>query len=97
MTTPRPTKESFSAPELAFLQTKLLDYNAMIESLGGTGTRGLRGVKGQKKGWVLNHIYPGFLSQFHPDEIDGPSLQSVQTVSGYVSFPICLLMSSTRN
>lgn len=50
-----------------------------------------RPKKGDKKDWVLENVYPKFLTNFNSAGPDGPNLDSLSTVSDYcMSFSIKL-------
>lgn len=83
----RPPQGAFSSDEKMFLKSFLLQYSAMIEELGGTGPKGIGGVKGNKKDWILKHVYPPYVKRFDSDGDGGPNLQSLEIV--------CFLFSST--
>lgn len=84
--TPQPERheqEKFSKEETNLLKSYLPSYEILCQQLRkkASGPRGTGLVKGQKKAWILSHVFPEYVKQFSSDQKDGPQLQSLQTVS----------------
>ena len=65
----------FSKEEKKFLNAFLPVYLGIFYSPSGD-----RPKKGDKKDWVLENVYPKFLTEFKSDGPDGPNLNSLSTV-----------------
>lgn len=80
--TPQPSQGRFDKEQTAFLKQFSADYTQYYESLSkvGSGIRGIRGTKGDKSNWVLQNVYPKFITRFNSGGPDGPNLPSLQKV-----------------
>ncbi len=78
-----PEQGRFSKDEINFLGTYLSAYEALCHQLAekATGPNGKESIKGLKKDWVLENVFPTFVKEFSSDQTGGPQLQSLQTVS----------------
>lgn len=85
LVTPRPHQGWFNKEQTAFLKQFHTDYTQYYESLSkvGSGIRGIRGTKGDKSTWVLQNVYPKFVT--------GPNLESLKGVSS-MCFKCCILI-----
>ena len=77
VTPPCPDQEVFSSEEKAFLRSHLDAYCTLP---AGNGTQGMKGVKGNKREWVMDMVYSLFINKFKLDGPNGPNLGSLQTV-----------------
>lgn len=68
----------FSKEEKKFLDASLPMYLGTFYSPSED-----RPKKGDKKDWVLENVYPKFLTKFNSDGPDGPNLDSLSTVSDH--------------
>jgi len=78
----RPDQGKFDHNQIKFLKTFLDDYKACGEELAakGSGAKGLKGVKGSKKEWILKHVYPAYVKHFDIAASGGPNLQTLKDV-----------------
>ena len=74
----RREQEEFSKEEKKFLDASLPMYLGTFYSLSED-----RPKKGDKKDWVLENVYPKFLTKFNSDGPDGPNLDSLSMVRDY--------------
>ncbi len=77
--TPQPFERhepgKFSTEETTFLKEHLPAYEAMCHTLEGKGPRGC------KKNWVLKTVYPQYVKRFSSNQVGGPLLESLESVS----------------
>jgi hypothetical protein len=80
---PRPLQGRFDQKQKKFLNSHLPAYHEYYKSQAekGTGVRGIRGIKGNKREWVLNNVYPDFAREFKSDGPEGPNIASLKDVS----------------
>ena len=72
----------FTLAQVEYLKERLPEYHALCKTLRskGTGPRGLKNVKGERKTWVYSNICPVFISKFNCHEPGGPNLDSLRKV-----------------
>lgn len=76
--TGRREQGEFSKEEKKFLDASLPMYLGTFYSPSED-----RPKKGDKKDWVLDNVYPKFLTKFNSAGPDGPNLDSLSTVSDH--------------
>ena len=83
----------FTPTQIEYLKGRLPEYHALCKRLRshGTGPRGLKNVKGERKAWVYSNICPAFVSEFNCNEPGGPNLDSLRKVCCFTFFKNCLL------
>ncbi|KAF9529562.1 hypothetical protein CPB83DRAFT_893376 [Crepidotus variabilis] len=76
----RPNQGKFSKAESTFLDSYLPAFNEYCQSLRekAAGPRMVKGVKGDKKDWILTHVKPKYIQHFNSNGSDGPNLDSLE-------------------
>ena len=89
----RQDQGKFDQDQINFLKTFLDAYKACGEELAmkGSGAKGLKGVKDNKKEWVLKKVYPAYVEHFDATSVEGLNLQSLKEVSGPQFYAIIYL------
>jgi len=77
-----PNQGTFRNEEQDFLKAFLPQYCSLLEDLSkvASGPRALKGTKGRKKNWVIEKVFPKFVSHFDSAGSNGPNLDSLKTV-----------------
>ena len=80
--TTQPDQAEFSREERDFLRTHLAAYRVHCGKLDqiAKGPRKVAGVKGDKKRWVLDVVYPEFTRKFNGSGSNAESLKQVSHV-----------------
>jgi hypothetical protein len=80
----------FTLAQIEYLKERLPGYHALCKTLRsqGTGPRGLKNVKGERKAWVYSNICPTFISKFNCHEPGGPKLDSLRKVCCFLFFKL---------
>jgi len=81
----RPDQAEFTREERDFLRTYISAYRAHCGKLDKVahGPRKVKGVKGDKKRWVLDVVYPEFARKFNGSGSNAESLKQVSTLMVY--------------
>ena len=82
----QPDQAEFTREESDFLHTQLPAYQAHCGKLDkvAQGPRKTKGVKGDKKRWVLKVVYPEFIRKFDGSGSNAESLKQVSIFRVYI-------------
>lgn len=79
----RPKQGIFNKEQITLLREHLPKYLAHAEYLRSkaSGRQGTKGVKEEKRDWVLENVYPSYAAKFNSEGPSGPNINSLKEVS----------------